>query len=435
MHILACIGLRIQCGQVPGRSGNRCDRCLGEGFGNMKRPRKLDIVFTTMNDLSTFGGIETQIPQEVSYLKNCGFRIHLISRPPAGEMRVDMKALDSSQHYRRGLLVLPWILKDTIVALWIATRVRHLARQRELVAISFGVVDGTGVALAKLSGARVKLIQRIPGPLSYEAVHFTPKKLARYRFYALYFRLFEFFSYMIADAVLPVSEFEEANVRSYGITGSKVEVLRCGINHHKFNCRRSQSTLAPSGNMTVIFVGRLYEKNGPLVLAKSIPLVLAKKPKTTFVFVGDGPLRKTLETCLSPYVQSGQVVLAGFREDVANLLNEADVYVSHVSSKMDGIGQTAMEAMMCGLPVVVGRDHITQKLIADGVSGILVQKDNPDMLAEAIIALLQDEALRSRIGLAAREYAVSNLSFESMMKRLVKRIESLHACPSCSERE
>jgi len=91
---------------------------------------------------------------------------------------------------------------------------------------------------------------------------------------------------------------------------------------------------------------------------------------------------------------------------------------------VEGLGQTVFEAMMSGLPVVVGKDRISEKIVDDGKSGILVRKDDPGATAKAILTLLKDPERSRQIGLRARETALATLSFDSMMREVINSIDS-----------
>lgn len=378
------------------------------------------VLYTTMNDLSLFGGIETMVPQEVDYLRSLGLTVVILSRPPKGPLRIRQDECVVIRHYPRALLKLPWPVKDSIVALWMCRHARRLSRHERILAVSFSAMDATGPALAKLTGSDVKTIVRICGPLSYEAIHFTPSKKFRYRVYSQFFKLAEAFSYFMADSVMPVSEFEEANARSYGLDGSRVKMIRCGIPASRFTGERSAGPLPiPADRRVVMFVGRLYEKNGLLIIADTIPKVLAEKPDTVFVIVGDGPLKGHLESELSELIEAGSVIMPGFRSDIPQLHGRADIFISHFSKLMNGVGQTAYEAMMSGLPVIVGRDPITEKVIGNAKRGILIEKENPDEAARMILSLLDDANLRRSLGKTARDFALENLSFEAMMREVI----------------
>ena len=382
---------------------------------------KRAVLYTSMNDLSMYGGMETMIPQEVRYLRRHGYTVHVISPKPKHPSRLSDIEGVKEHHYPESFSSFPWLIKDLLSALWISILVLRRLCGVKLLTISFSVTDGAGAALARLAGADARVLLRIVGPLSYEAIHFTSERKVRYKIYSRLFMLTEAFSYMVADRILPVSEFEEANIASYNIPVNKVRLVRCGIDSKRFDANRDSRPLdLPEGVGVVMFVGRFVEKNGPLVIAAAVPRILESRPDNVIVFVGDGVLRKRLETDLGDFVSSGKVLFTGYRQDIPDLHAQADVYVGHVSSMVEGLGQTVFEAMMSGLPVVVGSDAISKRIITDAVNGRLVPKDDPSALAECVISLLDNKPERESLGKRARETAVTQLSFESMMDQITR---------------
>ena len=80
------------------------------------------------------------------------------------------------------------------------------------------------------------------------------------------------------------------------------------------------------------------------------------------------------------------------------LLKGVDIFV--MSSETEGLGTSILDAMACGKPVVGTRAGGIPEVVEDGVTGLLVEPRDPKSLAQAITTLLQDEALRTRMGAA-----------------------------------
>ena len=402
--------------------GEKKSHLLGPGED---RKAGKTIIYTTVNDLSTHGGIETMIPQEIGYLRSKGYDINLLSCPPKGELRIGKDDLAGAEHYPKSFQGFPWLFKSLLSMIWFCRHVGKLAKEGKGACVSFSVIDGGGAALAKASGAKIRLVMRIVGPLSYEVQYFGKRRGIKQLLGAPIYRLIEAFTYIVSDEILPISELEDDNVRSYRIDEGKVRILRCGVDSSRYDGKRGTGPLkVPPGSKVVMFVGRFVEKNGPLVIAKAIPEVLKGEPSAVFVMVGDGPLMDNLRTTLAQEIEQGSVLMPGFRSDIPQLHAQANVYVGHVSSLVEGLGQTVFEAMMSGLPVVVGKDRISEKIVDDGKSGILVRKDDPGATAKAILTLLKDPERSRQIGLRARETALATLSFDSMMREVINSIDS-----------
>jgi starch synthase len=83
-----------------------------------------------------------------------------------------------------------------------------------------------------------------------------------------------------------------------------------------------------------------------------------------------------------------------------------------------------MEAQACGVPVVATRVAAVAEVVDDGVTGLLVQPEQPRVLAEAVLRLLGDEALRARMGVAGREAALERFDAERVADVYVQAYEA-----------
>jgi glycosyltransferase involved in cell wall biosynthesis len=118
------------------------------------------------------------------------------------------------------------------------------------------------------------------------------------------------------------------------------------------------------------------------------------------VVVGDGPLRETLEERADRPDLRSRVVFAGRQQDVAGWLRRSRVFV--LTSSSEALPLSAVEAMMCGLPVIAPAVGDLADLVQEGVNGHLVRERDAEAFARPLLALLGDEAARRRAGAAAR---------------------------------
>ncbi len=109
-----------------------------------------------------------------------------------------------------------------------------------------------------------------------------------------------------------------------------------------------------------------------------------------------------------------RVWMAGSREDVVPLLSAMDVFV--LPSLAEGISNTILEAMACGLPVVATRVGGNAELVLERQTGMLVPRADPGAMADAMLRYLDDDAMRCSHGLAARQRAVEEFSIEGMVR-------------------
>ena len=130
--------------------------------------------------------------------------------------------------------------------------------------------------------------------------------------------------------------------------------------------------------------------------------------------VGDGPERERIEAKIARLGLADRVDLLGLRDDADDILAGADMAV--LASRTEGLPNAVMEAMAHGLPVVATDVGGVRELL-DAGGGSVVPVDAPDELARALEALLDDAALRDRVGAVGRRTIAERYSIESMRDR------------------
>lgn len=159
------------------------------------------------------------------------------------------------------------------------------------------------------------------------------------------------------------------------------------------------------GTLIVGSIGRLSEEKGYVHLIEALPTVLAEFPNIRLVLIGDGNLRGDLEQRARQLEVHEKILFSGQREDASNLLKSMDVFV--LPSLMESLPTVVLESMACGVPVVATDLPGTRELIQHGMTGWLVSPKNSLELAQAIIRLLQDSSLRTRLASRARDLVVN----------------------------
>ena len=174
---------------------------------------------------------------------------------------------------------------------------------------------------------------------------------------------------------------------------------------------------ASATDLVIGTVGRLepIKDQGTLVrafieLAERYP---AHRARLRLVIVGDGSTRQALRELLADRQLAGQVWFAGSREDVPKLMQAMDVFV--LPSLAEGISNTIMEAMACGLPVVATDVGGNAELVVEEKSGFLVPRDDPSQMATALSSYLETPEIVEQQGQAARDRAEQAFSLAVMV--------------------
>lgn len=177
------------------------------------------------------------------------------------------------------------------------------------------------------------------------------------------------------------------------------------------------ANFAPPGAFVIGTVGRLERvKDQPNLVRAFIHLMQTvpdARDRLRLVIVGDGSLRTEIERLLDGAHVLDQVWLAGSRDEAPELLRSLDLFV--LPSQAEGISNTILEAMACGLPVVATEVGGNAELVVEGETGRLVPAHNPAALAAAIHSYVDDPDRMQAHGAAGRRQIEARFSLEAMV--------------------
>ncbi len=145
--------------------------------------------------------------------------------------------------------------------------------------------------------------------------------------------------------------------------------------------------------------------------------VLEREPEARFLIVGDGPQRENLERKVKELGLERAVIMTGHRTDVPALLSIADVSCL-VSDSAEGVPQTVTQSLAMGKAVIGTNVGGIPELIVDEVTGYLIPPEDPDILADRILSLLNDPAKAQAMGRAGRRLIEERYTCEIMVERL-----------------
>jgi glycosyltransferase involved in cell wall biosynthesis len=220
----------------------------------------------------------------------------------------------------------------------------------------------------------------------------------------------------------------DATARSLTVNSDRLTVIPCGVDPVRFSAIPETQKRAMK---RVGVVARFAPLKGQHIFLDAIELVLPKHPEAQFLLAG-APLfgEETYEAQIrnraSASIARDNIEFPGFVGDVSPLLRSLDVVV-HPSIHPEGLGQTVIEAMMCGKPVIASAAGGSAELIEDGVTGRLIPPGDSIALATAIDDLLSHPALASEMGRRARDVAVSRYDIRKTARQIQEVYERVLA--------
>ncbi|TLS53474.1 glycosyltransferase [Paenibacillus antri] len=211
----------------------------------------------------------------------------------------------------------------------------------------------------------------------------------------------------------------------WGCPRHKIKIMYSGIDLVRFPYVEREPR---TEGVTVVGVGRLHKKKGFRYLVKAFRQVLEKHPTSRLVIIGEGEEGRRLKRLIRKWKLQDRVRLRGhIRHDkLTDLLRRADIFclpsLTTKDGNQEGIPNSIKEAMATGLPVVSTKHGGIPELVGNGVEGILVPERSVKRLAEGLIALIEQPALREEMGRNGR--AKVERRFDAVKQ--VKRLEDIY---------
>ena len=217
--------------------------------------------------------------------------------------------------------------------------------------------------------------------------------------------------------VYPPSDSMAEIIRAEGLS-QNVEVWARGVDSELFApAKRDMAWRRSLGiqddEIAVSFAGRLVKEKNTGIFVRVLNSMLAKGLKVKPLIIGDGPEMAAMRAELPWGVYAG--FLHG--EDLARAYASSDIFF--FPSESETFGNVTLEAMASGLPAVNAIASGSNSLIAEGETGFLVSARDEAGLAAKIEMLVKDEALRQRMGEAARQRALT-FSWDAILSGLVE---------------
>jgi glycosyltransferase involved in cell wall biosynthesis len=198
-----------------------------------------------------------------------------------------------------------------------------------------------------------------------------------------------------------------------------VEVIPNGIDVDRFSCVsdaseiRSELGISPQAKV-IGTVGRLSPEKGHRFLLDAFGEVTKSRSDVVLLIVGDGVLRRVLESHAERLGLREKVIFAGYRTDVDRCLAAMDIFV--LPSLTEGLSISLLEAMCIGKPVIATAVGESPNMISNGSTGTLVQPARVSELSEAISTCLNNPGKGCKMAESARFEVKANYSWDRMAK-------------------
>jgi phosphatidyl-myo-inositol dimannoside synthase len=349
-------------------------------------------VLMTFDYPPSHGGIQHYAERLATELKVLGLPTIVVAPQQAGGAAYDARANATVRRFSGGSL-----LRFVMAALQFA-RARTTVHDRNTIALSWRPAIAAAVFPRILRGRLTVLVHGTeldvaPGSRREQLLRFVFRR---------------------ADRVIANSTFVADRTRALGFARN-VEIVRPGVDERP-------AGRTPCATPTVLFVGRLIARKGIDRLIAAIALL--RERNVALHVVGEGPLRPVLEAQARDLGIADRVTFAGAVDDAARDRAFANAWCFAMPSRaeggdVEGFGIVYLEAAIAGLPAIGGRGCGAEDAIVDGVTGLLVDGNDPRAIAAAVSTLIDDPERAAAMGRAGRERALRDFSWRANAQAFV----------------
>lgn len=356
-------------------------------------------VLLAIESLARRGGTETQIFELMARVDPSRFRLHVCVFEE-GELPAEAAGLHTVQ-------VFPMRKVNSLAGVRQIFRMRAYIREHRIDIVQTFMFKASFIAVLAAWGTRCRAIVTSRRSLDFANGH--PRMIPVLN--------------RLTDRVLANSESaKNAASAAEGLDPSRIDVLYNGVDLERF--RRSPEPGSPElmerlgiprGSPVVGIVANLRPvKDIPffLEMAREVASVVEN---SSFLIIGDGPLRQELEAYAVELGIRNRVFFAGSITDVPAYLPH--VAVGCLCSLAEGFSNAILEFMAAGVPVVATAVGGNAEAIAHGATGFLLQGRSVKEFADYVVRLLRDAELRAAMGWRARQSCRERFEVAGMVRR------------------
>jgi glycosyltransferase involved in cell wall biosynthesis len=225
-----------------------------------------------------------------------------------------------------------------------------------------------------------------------------------------------------SDRFVATSEGIMQELMAAGVPAGKILRLTNGVD---LEAMAAKSGYVLHDPVRLVFVGRLHEQKRLDILLMAFEQLLRQDParRLCLQLLGDGPVRNDLMKLAHRLGIAEQTEFVGMTQEVPTYLQHADIFV--LPSRAEGNSNALLEAMACGLPVVVSDIPANTAVVEHGRCGLTFRAGDPESLTQAVRQLLDQAELRAALGMAARQLVESQYRLQSVADSYISLYESL----------
>lgn len=361
-------------------------------------------ILIVIRDFFSIGGAENFARDFVKYLKLKKIDVNVLTtrKNLFKKNEYEIKNVKITQLYIPQIRILGTILYYISISFYFITHFKKFD-----IILSFFLKHSSFISIIMGKLLKKKVVCRVECSGKFGDIE-TIKKMP---FYMIFLKVFK-----LADKIVVLSREMEKELVSHGFKKEQLVLIPNAVDINKFRPYRNKDELKVrygfENKKIIIFVGRLTEQKGVEYLIRSFQKLEIKEK--FLIILGDGKLRKNLEILTLELGINDYVLFAGKKENVVPYLQLSDIFV--LPSISEGLPIVLLEAMACGLPVVVTEVGGNIDVVENVINGYLIEPKNIYEIKSAIEDLFKDEIKLKIIGETNRKKIEREYSYETITK-------------------
>ncbi len=276
-----------------------------------------------------------------------------------------------------------------------------------------------------LSTIMASLVRRIGSPPLIITTHGIMSASAPDWFNLLYMKTIGKWTLKSADRVICYTEMEKDKLANMlKIDSEKISVIPNGVDTDLFRPDPNNNKQSNQSNaITILWVGRFVRGKGVEYLIQAAKILVKEVPDLKILLVGDGPSKGKIKGLIEKFNLKKNVII---KENVPNenmpeVYQKSDIFV--LPSLNEGVPKTLLEAMACGIPVIISEFPHLEELIKN--AGLTFPKGDVHALADKIMRLIRDRELAKELGNNGRNKIVEGHSWGNTVLKTTELYEEV----------
>lgn len=337
-----------------------------------------------------WGGQERRILLEAQGMQARGHQVWIATRPSCW-------IVDAARKLGISVITMPMRGRFDPAAIW--QLYRFMRKQRiDIMHTHSGIDSWLGALAAKLAGVPIVRTRHLFLPLKRSGLNFV---------------------HYLTDCVFSLGEIMRTMlVKECGFPPERVVSIPTGIDFGRFRPTRERESvrselgIAPD-EFFILIVGVIRGVKKHDVALRAFRKVLDQFPQARLVLAGDGPMRQEIEQLAAELQLGANMLFLGHRDDVADLMNAADVLL--LTSRSEAQSQALTQGAGLGLPIVATRVGGVPEVVLHEETGLLAAAGDEPAIAAALLRMAQNRAWAKSLGERGKVHALANYSLEAML--------------------